>query len=151
MNRHQHSRSSLFLMEIILNILFFIIMVVLCLQLFFKANRLSENTRTLHQAVSVCDSIAQISQSTDSPIPVIVSLFADAGVTGDEISLYYNNAFAPCSKEGASYQAILIPQDTSYKWKVSLIRIDSQQCLYELTFSNYRPASPASTGGASHE
>ena len=36
MNQYQHSKSSLFLMEIILNILFFSVLATFCVQIFFK-------------------------------------------------------------------------------------------------------------------
>lgn len=36
MNQYRHSKSSLFLMEIILNILFFSILATFCVQIFFQ-------------------------------------------------------------------------------------------------------------------
>lgn len=45
MNQYRHSKSSLFLMEIILNILFFSILATFCVQIFFKGYQLSENTK----------------------------------------------------------------------------------------------------------
>ena len=66
MNQYRHSKSSLFLMEIILNILFFSILATFCVQIFFKGYQLSKSTEKLHQAVTACTSIAEICQSTDS-------------------------------------------------------------------------------------
>ena len=42
MNQYRHSKSSLFLMEIILNILFFSILATFCVQIFFKGYQLSK-------------------------------------------------------------------------------------------------------------
>ena len=53
MNQYRHSKSSLFLMEIILNILFFSILATFCVQIFFKGYQLSKSTEKLHQAASV--------------------------------------------------------------------------------------------------
>ena len=64
MNQYRHSKSSLFLMEIILNILFFSILATFCVQIFFKGYQLSKSTEKLHQAVTACTSIAEICQST---------------------------------------------------------------------------------------
>lgn len=50
MNQYRHSKSSLFLMEIILNILFFSILATFCVQIFFKGYQLSKSTEKLHQA-----------------------------------------------------------------------------------------------------
>ena len=52
MNQYRHSKSSLFLMEIILNILFFSILATFCVQIFFKGYQLSKSTEKLHQAVT---------------------------------------------------------------------------------------------------
>ena len=60
MNQYRHSKSSLFLMEIILNILFFSILATFCVQIFFKGYQLSKSTEKLHQAVTACTSIAEI-------------------------------------------------------------------------------------------
>ena len=65
MNQYRHSKSSLFLMEIILNILFFSILATFCVQIFFKGYQLSKSTEKLHQAVTACTSIAEICQSTE--------------------------------------------------------------------------------------
>ena len=62
MNQYRHSKSSLFLMEIILNILFFSILATFCVQIFFKGYQLSKSTEKLHQAVTACTSIAEICQ-----------------------------------------------------------------------------------------
>lgn len=47
MNQYRHSKSSLFLMEIILNILFFSILATFCVQIFFKGYQLSKSTEKL--------------------------------------------------------------------------------------------------------
>ena len=63
MNQQKHDKSSLFLMEIIINILFFAILASFCVQIFFKAYEMSKDTSRLHQAVTACTSIVEICQS----------------------------------------------------------------------------------------
>ena len=46
MNQYRHSKSSLFLMEIILNILFFSILATFCVQIFFKGYQLEKHRKT---------------------------------------------------------------------------------------------------------
>ena len=48
MNQQKHDKSSLFLMEIIINILFFAILASFCVQIFFKAYEMSKDTSRLH-------------------------------------------------------------------------------------------------------
>ena len=55
--KHTHSKNSLFLMEIILNLLLFSVLLVVGLQFFIHAHTRTEETTQLHQAVSSCASV----------------------------------------------------------------------------------------------
>ena len=77
MKNYRHSKASLFLMEIMLNILFFSILVTICLQMFIKAHNLSDSTTVLHRAVSTCTSIAEVYQSSNEGKEIVP--FAAAG------------------------------------------------------------------------
>lgn len=90
MNQYRHSKSSLFLMEIILNILFFSILATFCVQIFFKGYQLSKSTEKLHQAVTACTSIAEICQSTDSPEETLSSIYPESTSLNETILIYYN-------------------------------------------------------------
>ena len=98
MNQYRHSKSSLFLMEIILNILFFSILATFCVQIFFKGYQLSKSTEKLHQAVTACTSIAEICQSTDSPEETLSSIYPESTSLNETILIYYNKDFLACGK-----------------------------------------------------
>ena len=98
MNQYRHSKSSLFLMEIILNILFFSILATFCVQIFFKGYQLSKSTEKLHQAVTACTSIAEICQSTDSPEETLSSIYPESMSLNETILIYYNKDFLACGK-----------------------------------------------------
>ena len=93
MNQYRHSKSSLFLMEIILNILFFSILATFCVQIFFKGYQLSKSTEKLHQAVTACTSIAEICQSTDSPEETLSSIYPESMSLDATILIYYDRDF----------------------------------------------------------
>ena len=105
MNQYRHSKSSLFLMEIILNILFFSILATFCVQIFFKGYQLSKSTEKLHQAVTACTSIAEICQSTDSPKETLSSIYPESMSLNETILIYYNKDFLACGKQNAVYRA----------------------------------------------
>ena len=105
MNQYRHSKSSLFLMEIILNILFFSILATFCVQIFFKGYQLSKSTEKLHQAVTACTSIAEICQSTDSPEETLSSIYPESMSLNETILIYYNKDFLACGKQNAVYRA----------------------------------------------
>ena len=141
MNQYRHSKSSLFLMEIILNILFFSILATFCVQIFFKGYQLSKSTEKLHQAVTACTSIAEICQSTDSPEETLSSIYPESTSLNETILIYYNKDFLACGKQNAVYRATVdfLP-DTS-----------TAETLYELSASCYQPISLSTTGGMQYE
>lgn len=153
MNRYRHAKSSLFLMEIMLNIFFFIIIAVFCLQLFRKANQLSEYTTELHQSVTVCTSIAEVCQS--SPDIVSAALAAYPYATGLEhtILIYFDSSFLPCEESLSIYRASVSLSESSSDFReasdssareITFSRIRDAKELYTLTFSSYKALTPAS-------
>ena len=60
MNRHDTSKSGLFLIELILSIFFFIIAMAVCLQLFVKAHTLSQDTISLNHAILWTQNLAEL-------------------------------------------------------------------------------------------
>ena len=124
MNQYRHSKSSLFLMEIILNILFFSILTTFCVQIFFKGYQLSKSTEKLHQAVTACTSIL----------------------------IYYDRDFLACGKQNAVYRATVdfLP-DQLATIHITFLDTSTAETLYELSASCYQPISLSTTGGMQYE
>lgn len=152
MNQYRHSKSSLFLMEIILNILFFSILATFCVQIFFKGYQLSENTKKLHQAVTACVSIAEICQSTDSPKETLSSIYPESMSLDATILIYYDRDFLACGKQNAVYRATVdfLPDQLS-TIHISFLNIGTAETIYELPVSCYQPISLSTTGGMQYE
>ena len=112
MNKYKHTKAGLFLMEIMINILFFSVLVTICLQLFFKAHNLSESTTSLHRAVTTCTSIAEVYQSNDSGKEAILTIYPDAVSQTDQIILYFDKDFASCEETYAVYRAVVTLADS---------------------------------------
>ena len=153
MKTYRHSKASLFLMEIMLNILFFSILVTICLQLFIKAHSISDSTTILHRAVSTCTSIAEIYQSGDDGKESILHIYPDATVQGDSIVIYFDEKFVSCTKEESSYHAfITIDSDDLHTAKIIFSEPDSSEEIYSLNVSGYQPQTLSSyIGGDTHE
>lgn len=152
MNRYRHSKSSLFLMEIILNILFFSILVTFCLQIFFKAYRISEDTSVLHRAVTICSSIAEICQSTEDTDEVLLTIYPDAVSQDQNTIIYFDDNFSQCSEEKAVYRLCVTPaQDALVSYNVIFSKIETTDTIYTLSFCTYTPASLSDIGGIPHE
>ena len=152
MNQYRHSKSSLFLMEIILNILFFSILATFCVQIFFKGYQLSKSTEKLHQAVTACTSIAEICQSTDSPEETLSSIYPESTSLNETILIYYNKDFLACGKQIAVYRATVdfLP-DQLATIHITFLDTSTAETLYELSASCYQPISLSTTGGMQYE
>lgn len=140
MKKYRHSKSSLFLLEIMLNLLFFAVLVTICLQLFYKAHNLSKDTTVLHRAVTACTSIAEVYQSNLGKEDMLLTIFPEALFLSDAILIYFDSDFTPCSEFESTYRAILSnrPDDTLV---IKFLRKESSDSIYELSVSSYSPRS----------
>ena len=138
MNKYRHPKSSLFLMEIMINILFFAVLVTICLQLFFKAHNLSEDTSVMHRAVTTCTSIAEVYQSNHDGNEVVMTVYPDAIALNSTILIYFDDAYQPCSEAMSTYRAVLEhgnPPDAN----ITFYAQDSGEVIYSLAVSSYTP------------
>ena len=138
MNKYRHPKSSLFLMEIMINILFFAVLVTICLQLFFKAHTLSENTSVLHRAVTTCTSIAEVYQSSTDGEEIILSVYPNTLFLEDTILIYFDKNFIPCQKTSGAYRA-MIEKVAENSAMISFFATDNMEVLYSIEVSSYTP------------
>ena len=139
MNKYRHSKSSLFLLEIMLNILFFAVLVTICLQLFFKAHNLSTDTSALHRAVTTCTSIAEVYQSNPDGEEMILNIYPDAIILNNTIIIYFDYTFTPCAEFESSYRAILSNNAKEQALEISFFRQEETDAIYHLSVSSYSP------------
>ena len=153
MKTYRHSKASLFLMEIMLNILFFSILVTICLQMFIKAHNLSDSTTVLHRAVSTCTSIAEVYQSSNEGKESILHIYPEATEQGNIITIYFDDKFVSCSKEESCYYAsITLNSDSLSTAEISFSEFENEEELYSLSVSGYHPQTLSSIiGGDTHE
>ncbi len=142
MNRYRHSKSSLFLMEIILNILFFSILVAYCLQIFFRAYELQNETEQLHRGVAITSSIAEICQSSDSYGDLLENIYPEGDFSDSSFSIYFNQDFSSCKKDDATYVATVLPGESDSLVNIQFLEINESDdsTIYSLDVSLYHPA-----------
>lgn len=81
----KNNKSSLFLIELIVGLLFFSICSTICVQLFVKAHLIKENTAQLNKAITLSQSVAEIFRSTGGSSEALVSYLDGATQNGPEI------------------------------------------------------------------
>lgn len=84
------SRSSLFLIELTISILFFALASAACIQLFVKAHLLDQNTQELNQTVVWSQNLAELWNASDADImSVYICLLEQYG--NQQTGFYMNN------------------------------------------------------------
>ncbi len=86
---NKSSRSSLFLMELIMSILFFSLAAAVCVQLFVQSHTLSKSSVELNHAVVECESLAELIYGTNGD----PSLDGLSVWNGDTITYSYDKDF----------------------------------------------------------
>jgi competence protein ComGC len=151
MKKINSSGSSLFLMEIILNILIFSILLTVCLQFFLKARQLTGDTTQLERAVTCCSNAANVYESGDGTLDSFSGIYTDAIVTVDQVIVYLDENFIECPAEDSVYTMQILPAE-SENASVSVISItcyDGSEEIYSIRACSYAPLSPNSQGGDS--
>lgn len=80
MNRAQHSKTSLFLMELIIAILFFSISGAICVQLFVKAHMLSETSVEMNNSVLWTQNVSETFHGMHGSLHSIADFFSDSSI-----------------------------------------------------------------------
>lgn len=81
------NKSSLFLIELIVGLLFFSLCSAVCVQLFARAHLIKENTAQLNKAITLSQSVAEIFRSAGGSSEALVS-YLDGAVRNDQEILF---------------------------------------------------------------
>ncbi len=139
--KRTHSKNSIFLMEIILNVLLFCFFLVIGLQFFLRTHTITKETQELHQAVTSCENAASAFESGDGTLSPLLDTYRYRVNLGNQVLIYLNSDFNECKKSQASYyiRANYTPDsnDTLSKAEFTCYTISEAQ-LYTLTACNYR-------------
>ena len=140
MNKHPKSKSSLFLMELIITILFFSIAGAVCVQFFVKAHTFGQKTKELNHAVAAAQGFAEVMRGTDGSIDSILAVYPNA-VLGNEtfFEVYYDDAFQPCTPEDAVYvsDVTLLPNGAIQNMEIRIVKLSTFEEIYSLTATKY--------------
>lgn len=101
MKRYHHSKSGLFLLELLINLLLFCLLCGCSLTFFLKSHRLSEDAVLLQQAVSITSSVAGLYESGDGSFALLEKAYEPAELTETVFYLYLDKDCHPCPKEKA--------------------------------------------------
>lgn len=140
MNKHQKSRSSLFLMEMIITICFFSFASAICVQCFVKAHLIDKKTIELNHAVEISQNLAEIMRGTEGDIYSIMAMYPES-IQGDDdyFTLFYDSDFNPCSAGEARYAAdvTLTQKNSLITIDINVTNVDELSIIYSLQATKY--------------
>ena len=103
MSTRNSSKSSLFLIELIIAILFFSIGSAVCVRAFVKAHSLSTEAKDLSFASAQVSIMASVLKYTDRSYASIREHFPDAAKSGDDFLVFYDEGGTSCPEKDAVF------------------------------------------------
>ena len=95
--KYRNSKSTLFLMELIIAILFFAVTSAVCAQIFAKSHILSTKTTRLNHAVAQAESAAESFKAVNGAMDDIAVLFPGSVLDGNTLTIYYDAGWQLCT------------------------------------------------------
>lgn len=113
MQRKPAKRSSLFLLELILAILFFCLASAVCVRFFVKSRLIEKETTELSRAASYASSVGEIIRSSNDTFTCLKEHYPEGNSeqTGN-YTIYFNEDWKTCGEADAQYLLILNLQNT---------------------------------------
>ena len=125
MKVRESSKSSLFLLELMISIVFFALAAAGCVQVFAKAHMLSQEAGRLDMAVSVAQSLAE----------------ECSGSRMEDNQRYYDELGNVCGKEDGVYLAEILQTEQAgmNQSHITVMDMETQDTLYTLQTASYLP------------
>lgn len=142
MSRYEYSKSGLFLMELLINLLLFCILCGCGLMFFVKSNNMTKDTTTLHNAVRITTSLASIYESGDGSLTPLFEEYTDSLLNDDTLYIYYDEKYQPCERDTSVYHVFIRKVDAAFS-KISIEFYDEKgNMAYSISTCNYTPSTP---------
>lgn len=136
------SKTSLFLMEMILSVLIFSISVAICVKVFMKAYNISYSTKELNMAVTRCTSAAELFYGFSGDLSQIqMEMDADHSGISDKgsLTLFYNGKYDKCSEKDAEYYMLLVnhKDEDILTCDITMCKYNNDEVIYSLSLDMY--------------
>lgn len=134
MKKNTPSKSSLFLIELIIAILFFTVASGICIQLFSKSFLLSQSSKNLSTASRLVSNTAEVLESCGGSLEEVQSLFPESVADGDSIRFYYNTSWEKCNEADGKFTLIAtVTGDTEKSVSISSYETEKpEKLIYSL-------------------
>lgn len=137
MNKQPSRRSSLFLTELIIAILFFSLASTVCVRIFVKSHTLEQESIQLNHAISAASSVAEIFRNQENPFEILEMQYPDGVKSDNHYQFFYAKDWSLCNKDEAVYTVIADFAKVSSFEIADIQVITSKQSIYDLSVKKY--------------
>ena len=140
MNKYLKSKTSLFLMEMIITVLLFSVCGAVCVRFFALTHTISQDTRELNESVALAQGFAEVMRGTEGDIDSIISQYPEAVRGGENFfEVFYDEEFNCCTYDMAVYvsDVSLIPNGAIQNMEVRVVRLSDYKEIFTLTATKY--------------
>ncbi|MEG2038639.1 MAG: hypothetical protein RRZ73_02810 [Oscillospiraceae bacterium] len=137
--RKRGSKSGLFLIELMIMILFFSIASAICIQLFVKANLISNDSRDLSMATDKAQIAAEYFKSTDGSETKLKKLLGAENLNENIIVVYYDKNWVACTPDNSAYSLHIKFTHPKPLISAHITVMRHEQSLYELDIKTHIP------------
>ena len=140
MNKYLKSKTSLFLMELIITILLFAACGAVCVKVFVMSHVMTRDTVELNEAVSIAQGFAEVMRGTEGDIASVLEHYPEA-VSGGEgfFEVFYDEDFEVCTYQDAAYvgDVTMSPNGAIQNMEVRIVRLKDYKEIYTLNATKY--------------
>lgn len=142
MRRKVHSKSGLFLIELMFAITFFAITASIFMQVFVKSHNVSKEAEDLFQAQSLASSVAEIMEGLDEETDFAEGLAACfpewTRKTPESVEGYYDEEWRTTNVEKASRTLMVSWEENGQMWDVEILVLTEEKEIYRLDLEIFR-------------
>ena len=138
--RKIHSKNSIFLLEILLNVLLFSFLLMIGLQFFIHAHVKTRETSQLYQAVTSCNDAAAVFESGDGTLSSLLQNYHYSLDLDNRVLIYLDDQFRACPKSSVTYTitVTLLPADIEGPSRADIsCSTQDENVLYRMQASHY--------------
>ena len=139
MKRSSPRRPSLFLIELIIVLFFFMLVCAVCLRLFALADLTSRESKDLSISQNLAQSFAEALKGSDGSPQEMIRLLPELSYIGQQYRSWYDSSWQPCSSEDAVY-SLDAPVEISGSLKTAALTIRDlrrEKDLFQLELTFY--------------
>lgn len=146
MKTYNHSRGSIFLLELIINILLFSLLLVVGLKFIIKAHSLTVQTAELHNSVTICTSAATLFENGNGSLDIYDTEFSNPFYQDNTVTIFYDSDYKECQKENALYFLVVRLEANTDNPRLATANISmssKEHSIYEISAINYLQLTPS--------